>query len=100
MYAHYGFASLTAHVTAMYAAFVAVAVAAGAPPMLAALSLAFLSNLDMSLTHYAAGPSPILFNAGFVDQGTWWRLGFIASVINLVIWIGIGSMWWKVLGLW
>ncbi len=100
MYAHYGFASLTAHVTAMYAAFVAVAVAAGAPPMLAALSRAFLSNLDMSLTHYAAGPSPILFNAGFVDQGTWWRLGFIASVINLVIWIGIGSMWWKVLGLW
>jgi len=100
MYAHYGFASLTAHITAMYAAFTAVAVAAGAPPMLAALAFAFLSNLCMSLTHYAAGPSPIFFNAGYVEQGTWWRLGFIVSVINLVIWAGLGSMWWKILGLW
>jgi DASS family divalent anion:Na+ symporter len=100
MYAHYGFASLTAHITAMYAAFAAVAVAAGAPVMLAALAFGFLSNLCMSLTHYAAGPSPIFFNAGFVDQGTWWRLGFIVSDVNMIIWIGLGSMWWKVLGLW
>jgi DASS family divalent anion:Na+ symporter len=100
MYAHYGFASLTAHITAMYAAFIAVAVAAGAPAMVTALVFGFLSNLCMSLTHYAAGPSPIFFNSGYVDQGTWWRLGFIASVANMVIWIGLGSVWWKVLGLW
>lgn len=100
MYAHYGFASLTAHITAMYAAFTSVAVAAGAPPYLVALSLAFMSNLCMSLTHYAAGPSPIYYGAGYVDQATWWKLGFIVSVANLIIWVGIGSMWWKVLGLW
>lgn len=100
LYAHYAFASLTAHITAMYPAFIAVAVAAGAPPYLVALALAFMSNLCMSLTHYAAGPSPIYFGAGYVDQNTWWRLGFIISVINLVIWVGLGSMWWKVLGLW
>jgi DASS family divalent anion:Na+ symporter len=100
MYAHYGFASLTAHITAMYAAFTAVAVAAGAPVMLAALAFGFLSNLCMSLTHYAAGPSPIFFNAGYIDQGTWWRLGFTISVVNLVIWVGLGSLWWKILGLW
>jgi divalent anion:Na+ symporter, DASS family len=100
MYAHYGFASLTAHITAMYAAFAAVAVAAGAPAYLTALALAFLSNLCMSLTHYAAGPSPIYFGAGYVDQGTWWRLGFLVSIVNMIIWVGVGSMWWKVLGLW
>lgn len=100
MYSHYGFASLAAHVTAMYAAFIAVAVAAGAPPYLAALSLAFISNLFAGLTHYATGPAPIYFGAGYIDQGTWWRLGFILSVVNLVIWIGVGSMWWHVLGLW
>ncbi|HWR44102.1 anion permease [Sporomusa sp.] len=100
LYAHYAFASLTAHITAMYPAFIAVAVAAGAPAYLVALSLAFMSNLCMSLTHYAAGPSPIYFGAGYVDQGTWWRLGFIISVINLIIWVGLGSIWWKVLGLW
>ncbi len=100
LYAHYAFASLTAHITAMYPAFIAVAVAAGAPPYLVALALAFMSNLCMSLTHYAAGPSPIYFGAGYVPQGTWWRLGFIVSVINLIIWVGLGSMWWKILGLW
>ena len=100
LYAHYAFASLTAHITAMYPAFIAVAVAAGAPAYLVALSLAFMSNLCMSLTHYAAGPSPIYFGAGYVDQSTWWRLGFIISVINLIIWVGLGSIWWKFLGLW
>lgn len=100
MYAHYGFASLVAHITAMYAAFVSVAVAAGTPVYLAALAFAFMSNLCMSLTHYAAGPAPIYFGAGYVDQGTWWKLGFVVSIINIVIWVGIGSMWWKVLGLW
>ena len=100
MYAHYGFASLTAHVTAMYPAFVAVAVAAGAPVFLSALCLAFLSNLCGGLTHYSTGTAPIYFGAGYVDQGTWWKLGFGASVVNMVIWIGVGGLWWKVLGLW
>ncbi|WP_312521955.1 anion permease [Anaerospora sp.] len=100
MYAHYGFASLVAHITAMYAAFASVAVAAGAPAYLVALALAFMSNLCMSLTHYAAGPAPILFGAGYVDQATWWKLGFIISIINMLIWVGLGSFWWKVLGLW
>jgi divalent anion:Na+ symporter, DASS family len=100
LYAHYGFASLTAHVTAMYPAFLAVAVAAGAPPYLAALCLAFQSNLCGILTHYATGTAPIFFAAGYTDQVTWWRLGFIASIVNLVIWVGVGGIWWKVLGLW
>ena len=100
MYSHYCFASLSAHATAMYAAFLAVAVAAGTPPYLAALSLAFLSNLMAGLTHYATGAAPIYFGAGYIEQGDWWRLGFILSVFNLFVWIGIGSMWWKVLGLW
>jgi DASS family divalent anion:Na+ symporter len=100
MYAHYGFASLTAHVTAMYPAFIAVAVAAGAPPFLAALSMAFLSNLCGGLTHYSTGTAPIYFGSGYVDQGTWWKLGFSASVVNMLIWVGIGGIWWKILGLW
>ncbi len=100
MYAHYGFASLVAHITAMYAAFASVAVAAGAPAYLVALALAFMSNLCMSLTHYAAGPAPIYFGAGYVDQGTWWKLGFMISIVNMIIWVGVGAIWWKTLGLW
>ncbi len=100
MYSHYAFASLSAHVTAMYAAFLAVAVAAGAPAFLAAMSLGVISALYGGLTHYATGPAPIFFGSGYVPQGTWWKIGFIMSVVNLIIFIGIGSMWWKFLGLW
>ena len=58
-YTHYFFASATAHISAMYAAFLAVIVAAGAPPLLAALSLAFFSNLFGSTTHYGSGAAPV-----------------------------------------
>ena len=100
MYSHYAFASLSAHVTAMYAAFLAVAVAAGAPPFLAAMSLGVISALFGSLTHYATGPAPIFFGSGYIPQGTWWKIGFIMSIVNLIIFIGIGGLWWKFIRLW
>ena len=100
MYSHYAFASLSAHVTAMYAAFLAVAVGAGAPPFLAAMSLGVISALFGGLTHYATGPAPIYFGSGYIPQGTWWKLGFVLSLVNLIVFIGFGSFWWKVVGLW
>lgn len=100
IYSHYGFASLNAHITAMYPAFLAVAVAAGAPVILAAVCLGFAANLCMSLTHYAAGPAPIFFGAGYVSQSDWWKYGFAISLINVLIWTVVGGFWWKIIGLW
>ncbi|WP_142828388.1 anion permease [Planococcus soli] len=99
-YSHYFFASNTAHVSAMYAAFLSVIVAAGAPPLLSALILAFFSNLFGCLTHYGAGPAPVFFGSGYVSQQKWWQLGFIISLIHIVVWMGAGGLWWKLLGLW
>jgi DASS family divalent anion:Na+ symporter len=99
-YSHYFFASNTAHVASMYGAFLGVSIALGAPPVLSALVLAFFSNLFAGMTHYGCGPAPVLFGTGYVPVGTWWRVGLIVSVINIVIWVGIGGAWWKVLGLW
>jgi DASS family divalent anion:Na+ symporter len=99
-YAHYGFASITAHATAMYAPFLAVIIAAGAPPLASAVLLAYSSNLMASLTHYGTTPGPIYFGAGYVRQQTWWRLGLIASIPNILIWVFVGFLWWKILGWW
>ncbi|MBP1711839.1 MAG: anion transporter family protein [Deltaproteobacteria bacterium] len=99
-YSHYGFASTTAHVTAMFPAFLAVAVAVNVPPYLAALTLGFFSALNAGITHYGTGPAPIYFNAGYMDQKTWWKFGLIVSFVNIAIWMGAGFPWWKVLGLW
>ena len=99
-YVHYFFASMSAQVTAMYAPFLAVAVAAGAPAVMAALMLGFISSLNGGLTHYSTGPAPILFGAGYVDQTTWWKLGMAVSWIYLAVWLGVGLPYWKLLGLW
>jgi DASS family divalent anion:Na+ symporter len=99
-YTHYFFASNVAHIGAMYAPLLIVAVALGTPPELAALTLAFFSNLFGGLTHYGSGPAPILFGTGYMAVGTWWKIGFIASLINIAIWMICGGLWWKLLGLW
>jgi DASS family divalent anion:Na+ symporter len=99
-YAHYVFASITAHVTAMYTPFLIVIMAAGAPTYLAVLSLAYFSNLGASLTHYGTTPAPIYFGAGYTSQRTWWLLGLITSFVTIIIWSVAGFTWWKVLGLW
>jgi DASS family divalent anion:Na+ symporter len=99
-YAHYAFASITAHATAMYIPFLVVIIASGAPVYLAVLSLAYFSNLNASLTHYGTTPAPIWFGAGYVKQRTWWWLGLVVSVPNILIWVVIGFGWWKLLGWW
>jgi DASS family divalent anion:Na+ symporter len=68
--------------------------------MLAALVLCFFSNLHASMTHYGTGPAAAMFGQGFVPIVTWWRLGFIISIVHIAIWVGVGGAWWKVLGLW
>jgi len=99
-YAHYAFASITAHATAMYIPFLVVIIASGAPPALAVLSLAYISNLNASLTHYGTTPAPIYFGAGYVAQRTWWRIGFIVSVAHVIVWTTVGFAWWKLLRWW
>ncbi|MFN0121318.1 MAG: DASS family sodium-coupled anion symporter [Blastocatellia bacterium] len=99
-YAHYAFASITAHVLAMFVPFLTVIIAAGAPPHLAVLVLAYFSNLAASLTHYGTTPGPIFFGAGYVTQQKWWQLGLVTSILNISIWGTIGLAWWKLLGWW
>ena len=98
MYLHYLFASMTAQIVALYAAFVTLAVSAGVPPLLSALVLAFFSNLYACLTHYGDGAAPIFFGSGYIEVKDWWRVGFILSLLHLLVWLGIGFLWWKMIG--
>lgn len=99
-YAHYGFASITAHVTAMFIPFLAVTVAVGAPAGLTVLVLTYFANLSAGLTHYGTTPAPVYFGTGYVKQSNWWTIGLIASILNILIWSTIGVGWWKILGWW
>ena len=100
LYAHYAFASTTAHITAMFAAFYGAGLALGAPALPFALMMAAASNIMMTLTHYATGTSPVVFGSGYVTLGQWWKTGFIMSVVLILIWLVVGGAWWKALGYW
>ncbi|KAL6745742.1 Sodium/sulfate symporter [Haematococcus lacustris] len=99
-YSHYFFASGAAHIGAMYTAFLAVAIKCGTPPMLAAVALGQLSNLMGCLTTYGIGSAPPYFGAGYVSQADWLKFGFILSLVYLTVWLGVGGVWWKSIGLW
>ncbi|NNE92109.1 MAG: DASS family sodium-coupled anion symporter [Verrucomicrobiales bacterium] len=96
----YAFSMLTGHINAMVAAFIAVAVGVGAPPLLIVALLAYFSNLCGSLTHYSTGPVVIYFGMGYIEAPRWLKIGFLVSLFHLVIWLGIGLPYWKLLGWW
>ena len=100
LYAHYMFASTTAHITAMFAAFYGAGLALGAPALPWALMMAAASNIMMTLTHYATGTSPVIFGSGYTTLGEWWKTGFVMSVLLIVIWLVVGGAWWRLLGYW
>ncbi|MBC8167147.1 MAG: DASS family sodium-coupled anion symporter [Bryobacteraceae bacterium] len=99
-YAHYGFASITAHLLAMYPPFLAVLLAKGAPPGLLVYAFACFANLSAGLTNYGTTPSPMFFAHDYVSLKTWWKIGFAVSLVNILIWGTIGFGWWKVLRIW
>nr|KJB56606.1 hypothetical protein B456_009G127300 [Gossypium raimondii] len=88
-YSHYFFASGAAHIGAMFTAFLS-----------GALVLSFLSNLMGGITHYGIGSAPVFYGAGYVPLAKWWGYGFLISVVNIIIWLGVGGIWWKAIGLW
>lgn len=98
-YAHYFFASNTAHVGALYPTFLLISLGLGTPPSLAILVFAFASNLAGGLTHYGSGPAPLYFGSGYIDIKEWWAIGFLLSLINCAIFLGIGIPWWHFVGL-
>ncbi|WP_129138939.1 DASS family sodium-coupled anion symporter [Modicisalibacter coralii] len=100
LYSHYFFASTTAHITAMMGAFLVVGLGLGAPPMAFVLMMAATSSIMMTLTHYATGTSPVIFGSGYVGLGEWWKAGFVMSLVNLLLWVVVGGLWWKILGYW
>ena len=99
-YAHYAFASITAHLLSMFPAFVAVLLVKGAPVGLVCYAFACFANLSAGLTNYGTTPAPMFFSQGYVPFKTWWRVGFVASLVNVTVWSVVGFSWWKLIGYW
>jgi DASS family divalent anion:Na+ symporter len=99
-YSMYGFSMLTGHIAAMVPAFFAVCLASGTPALVTIPLFAYFSNLCGSLTNYSSGPVIIYFGMGYVSVPRWFKVGFVMSLIHVVVWLGLGFLWWKILGWW
>ncbi|MDO9406588.1 MAG: DASS family sodium-coupled anion symporter [Polaromonas sp.] len=102
VFSHYLFASTTAHISAMLLAFLMVGAQLIPNEYLVPFMLMMTagSAIMMTLTHYATGTSPIIFGSGYVTMGTWWRVGFVMCVVELLVFAVVGGAWWKVLKYW
>ncbi|KZV16633.1 dicarboxylate transporter 2.1, chloroplastic-like [Dorcoceras hygrometricum] len=96
---HYLFASQTAHVGALYSAFLSMHLASKVPGLLSALALAYNTNLFGAITHYSSGQAAVYYGGGYVDLHDVFKLGLAIALINIVIWALSGAAWWKILGL-
>jgi len=95
VYSQYFFASGTARITALFSALASIMVALGAPIYYVIMMFGLMNSPGCTLTHYSSGVTPIFFGSGYVPQGTWWRVGFLISVVSYIIHFGLGS-----LGIW
>jgi len=85
-FAHYMFASVTAHVTAMIPVLLAVG---SAVPNMNMPQLALLLCLQLGImgiiTPYGTGPSPVYYGSGYLPAADYWRLGAIFGLIFLTV---------------
>lgn len=83
-FAHYLFASITAHVTAMMPIMLSVGAAIpGVPLPEFALLLALSHGLMGVLTPYATTSGPVYLGSGYITSADYWRLGALFGVVFL-----------------
>jgi len=91
---HYLFASLTAHVSALFQVFLVVAVTIPGMSRLSwALLLSYPLGLMGILTPYGTGPSPIYYGCGYLKGKDFWILGLILGVIFCAVYLLIELPW-------
>ena len=92
--AHYMFASLTAHATALLPVFLAAGVALPElPARPLALLLCYAIGLMGVLTPYATGPAPIFFGSGYITRGAFWTLGAVFGAFFLLVFLLLDVPW-------
>ena len=93
-FAHYMFASVTAHVTALIPVLLAVG---STVPNMNMQQLALLLSLQLGImgiiTPYGTGPSPVYYGSGYLPSADYWRLGAIFGLIFLAVFMATSLPW-------
>jgi L-tartrate/succinate antiporter len=93
-FAHYLFASLVAHTTALLPVVLAAALGLpGIPLPRLTLLLCYSIGLMGVLHPYATGPAVVYYGSGFISRRDFWLLGLVFGAIFLVTLVTVGNAW-------
>jgi len=88
---HYGFASATAHTTAVLPVFLAaIMTVSGMPIKPVALVLVYSLGIQGVISPYAHGAAPIWYSAGYISTRDFWRIGAILGLFYLLVLLVVG----------
>ncbi|KAF4677022.1 hypothetical protein FOL47_003755 [Perkinsus chesapeaki] len=95
----YLFASITAHVSAMFPLFLEIMQHANVPMELGCRALAY-TTLSGHLTHYTSSSNPPFYIMGYIKMSTWLFQGVVVMICNIVYINTVGWGYWWLLGFW
>jgi divalent anion:Na+ symporter, DASS family len=90
---HYLFVSQTAHLLAIFGAFMDVGVRVGVPAMPLAFMLLFATNFFSAITPQGSSANLLFASSGYLSQRELYRLGALTTAFNLGIYVVIGIPW-------
>jgi DASS family divalent anion:Na+ symporter len=90
---HYMFVSQSSQVLALLGVFLDVGIRGGVPPPLMAFALLFSSSYFSVITPQGGSQNVIFVGSGYLTQRELYRLGLLATLLFLAIFMIIGTAW-------
>jgi len=90
---HYLFVSQTAQMLALFGVYLQVGIDAGVPPELLALMLLFATNFNSAITPQGSSANVIFVSSEYMSAGEIYRNGLTMTLMNMVVFLGIGTFW-------
>ena len=90
---HYLFVSQSSQVLALLSVFMGVGVKTGVPAPLIGFSLLFASSYFSAITPQGGSQNVIFVASGYLTQREWYRLGALATILCLLVFMAVGTPW-------
>lgn len=90
---HYLFVSQSAHLLALFGIFLSVGISAGVPGELMAMMLLFATNFNATITPQGSSCNAIYLSSGYIKARDIYIYGGAVTLLNLVIFLTIGTAW-------
>ncbi len=90
---HYLFVSQSAHLLALFGIFLSIGVSAGVPGELMAMMLLFATNFNATITPQGSSCNAIYLSSGYISARDIYIYGGAITLLNLTIFLVIGTPW-------